>query len=74
MQGINVTFSRIAIRGHTQMEVEGRFLYKKHLNFPGGPEVKNPPVNSGDTGSIPGPRRSHMPLNSQAYAPRLLNL
>ena len=26
--------------------------------FPGGSEVKNLPVNAGDTGSIPGPGRS----------------
>ena len=25
------------------------------LGFPGGPVVKNPPANAGDTGSIPGP-------------------
>ena len=29
--------------------------------FPGGPVVKNPPANTGDTGSIPGPGRSHRP-------------
>ena len=28
--------------------------------FPGGAVVKNPPVNVGDTGSSPGPGRSHM--------------
>ena len=28
--------------------------------FPGGAVVKNPPANAGDTGSSPGPRRSHM--------------
>ena len=28
--------------------------------FPGGAVVKNPPVNAGDTGSSPGPGRSHM--------------
>ena len=28
--------------------------------FPGGPLVKNPPANEGDTGSTPGPGRSHM--------------
>ena len=33
--------------------------FKKSLNeFPGG--SVNPPVNEGDTGSIPGPGRSHM--------------
>ena len=29
--------------------------------FPGGAVVRNPPANSGDTGSCPGPGRSHMP-------------
>ena len=29
-------------------------------NFPGGPVVNNPPANARDTGSIPGPGRSHM--------------
>ena len=28
--------------------------------FPGGAVVKNLPANAGDTGSIPGPGRSHM--------------
>ena len=27
--------------------------------FPGGAVVKNPPANAGDTGSSPGPGRSH---------------
>ena len=31
------------------------------LGFPGGAVVKNPPANAGDTGSSPGPERSHMP-------------
>ena len=29
-------------------------LEKKKRDFPGGPVVKNPPYNAGDTGSIPG--------------------
>ena len=29
--------------------------------FPGGSMVKNSPANAGDTGSIPGPGRSHVP-------------
>ena len=32
--------------------------------FPGGAEVKNPPANAGDTGSSPGPGRSHMPRSN----------
>ena len=30
------------------------------LDFPGGTVVKNLPANAADTGSIPGPGRSHM--------------
>ena len=29
-------------------------------DFPGGAVVKNPPANARDTGSSPGPGRSHM--------------
>ena len=32
--------------------------------FPGGPVVKNMPVSAGDTGSIPGPGRFHVPRGS----------
>ena len=30
-------------------------------DFPGGPVVKNPPANAGDTGSVSAPRISRMP-------------
>ena len=33
--------------------------------FPGGPLVKNLPANAGDTGSILGPGRYHMPRASK---------
>ena len=36
-------------------------LKKKKRDFPGGAVVKSPPANAGDTGSSPGPGRSHMP-------------
>ena len=32
--------------------------------FPGGAVVKNPPANAGDTGSSPGPGKSHMPQSN----------
>ena len=32
--------------------------------FPGGTVVKNLPANAGDTGSSPGPGRSHMPRSN----------
>ena len=34
--------------------------------------VKNPPANAGDTGSSPGPGRSHMPQSNYTRAPQLL--
>ena len=33
----------------------------KARDCPGGAMFKNPPANAGDTGSSPGPGRSHMP-------------
>ena len=40
-------------------------LFKIHnRGFPGGTMVKNPPANAGDTGSILGPGRSHMPRSN----------
>ena len=38
--------------------------------FPGGPLVKNLPCNVGNTGSIPGPGRPHMPWSKLAQAPQ----
>ena len=37
---------------------------KLKQDFPGGAVVKNPAANVGDTGSIPGPGRSHMPRSN----------
>ena len=33
-------------------------------DFPGGAVVENLPANAGDTGSSPGPGRSHMPWSN----------
>ena len=45
---------------------------KQNRDFPGGAVVKNPPANAGDTGSNPGPRRSHMLRSNKAHVPQLL--
>ena len=37
---------------------------EESLGFPGGPGVKNPPCNAGNTGSIPGLGRPHMPWSN----------
>ena len=41
--------------------------------FPVGLVVKNLPCNAKDTGSVPGPGRSHMPQSNQARVLQLLN-
>ena len=40
------------------------FLFKNYGDFPGGAVVENPLANAGDTGSIPGPGRAHMPRSN----------
>ena len=50
------------------------FLLKSCQDFPSGTVVKNLPANAGDTGSSPGPGRSHMPQSNEARAPQLLSL
>ena len=37
-------------------------------DFPGGPVVKNPPANAGDTGSIPSPGKFHVSGQLGPYA------
>ena len=44
------------------------------MGFPGGTVVENLPANAGDTGSSPGPGRSHMPPSNWARDPQLLSL
>ena len=51
-------------------------MIKNHCfrDFPGGAVVKNTPAYAGDTGSSPGPGRSHMLQGIWAHAPQLLSL
>ena len=46
-------------RKHSTSKLKGK---KKNRGFSGGPGVKNPPADAGDTGSIPGLGRYHMPV------------
>ena len=50
------------------------FVKHEFRGFPSGSVVKNLPANAGDTGSIPGLGRSHMPLRNKACTPQLLSL
>ena len=53
------------------------FIKKKKKNtyrdFHGGPVAGNPPVNAGDTGSIPDLGRCHTMRSNQAQLPQLLS-
>ena len=42
----------------------GLCLSNQSRDFPGGAVVRSPPAIAGDTGSIPGPGRVHMPRSS----------
>ena len=58
-------FSFVPLTTHNSL-FDPRLIIKKKesWDFPGGAVVKNPPANAGDTGSSPGPGRSHMPWNN----------
>ena len=47
---------------------------KTSEGFPGGPVVRNPAANAGDTGLIPGPGRSRMLQKNHAQVTQLLSL
>ena len=50
--------------GTTQISNVKCYLYQQKKSFQGGSEVKEPPANAGDTGSMPGLGRSHMPQSN----------
>ena len=59
----------------TRLLMKLPIYYKRILKaFLGGAVVKNLPANAGDTGSSPGPGRSHMLGRNKACAPQLLSL
>ena len=47
-----------------ERESKKQFTLKSHMGFPGGAVDKKLPANAGDTRSIPGPGRSHMPWSN----------
>ena len=61
----------ILLLGIHPRELITRLHKDLYMDFPGGAVVENPPANAGDTGSSPGPGRSHMPRSNEALAPQL---
>ena len=62
---LNITEMRIkTIMRYHRTPVRITIIKKIYGNSPGGAVVKNSPANSGNTGSIPGPGRSHMPRSN----------
>ena len=59
-QGTKIPQAVLAARAPPQKNTGQYPLFKANVGFPGGTVVKNPPANAGDTGSSPGPGRSHM--------------
>ena len=49
-------------------------MNKNNRDFPGGPVVKNPSANAGDTGLILGLGRFRILQSNQALSPQLLKL
>ena len=49
---------------HASFAVWSQTAELRPQGFPGGAVVKNLPASAGDTGSSPGPGRSHMPRSN----------
>ena len=49
---------------YSEIRVNISVLKMVMVGFPGGAVVENLPANAGETGSSPGPGRSHMPRSN----------
>ena len=52
-----------AVNKMERQPTEWKKIFANHV-LPGGTVVKNPPANAGDTVSVPGPGKSHMPQSN----------
>ena len=66
MQGVRVRslVGQLDLTCMPQLKSSYAATKKSTWDFPGGAVVKNPPAKAGDTGSSPGPGRSHMPQSN----------
>ena len=55
---------KTVLQQHPIKQILSLTLNSDFPDFPGDTVAKNPPVKAGDTGSSPGPQRSHMPWTS----------
>ena len=67
------TTSKTRIQHHPSKKKKQQQQKNMLQGFPGGAVVGNPPANAGDTGSSPGPGRSHMPQSNSSREPQLLS-
>ena len=67
------SFTHSFIQSSIQKTWIKEFQKASHWDIPGGSMDKNLPANSGDTVSIPGPGRFHMPRSNWTEAPQLLS-
>ena len=72
----NIENTHIPFNSNHNYKTPNKKKYVKiyERGFPGGAVVESPPANAGDTGSIPGLGRSHMPRSNWAHEPQLLSL
>ena len=66
LKGSPVSLFKLQINAKKVHDEQSIQILKKDRtrDFPGGAVVKNLPANAGDTGSSPGPGRSHMPRSN----------
>ena len=55
---------QVTVQNINDVKRLSQYFVKSKGGLPGGAVVKNPPANAGDTGSSPGPGRSHMPQSN----------
>ena len=69
-RNVSISVNRIYFSSQTKKHILAAIYGKQ--DFPGGPVVKNVPADAGDTGSIPGTGRFHMPQSNRASVPQPL--
>ncbi|XP_030701519.2 receptor expression-enhancing protein 6 isoform X1 [Globicephala melas] len=76
--GCRLSLLCVSLTSHLSLDLASIWILQNDLletlnyilrGFPGGAVVEGPPADAGDTGSCPGPGRSHMPRSGWAREP-----